>query len=96
MIEMGDMACYTARCPQCNRIPPGMKIQSPEVQAMARKFSIKLGRKYSLDIVKKNGGYRELTTPRGRRNHPRTQNPVHVNLQPEVHQQETSQYKTVE
>ena len=23
LIEMGEMACYTARCPECGRLPPG-------------------------------------------------------------------------
>jgi hypothetical protein len=25
LIEMGEMACYQERCPQCGRIPPGRK-----------------------------------------------------------------------
>ena len=25
LIEMGEMACYQERCPQCGRIPPGGK-----------------------------------------------------------------------
>ena len=27
LIEMGEMACYQERCPQCGRIPPGRRIQ---------------------------------------------------------------------
>ena len=26
---MGEMACYTERCPDCGRIPPGRKKQKP-------------------------------------------------------------------
>ena len=26
LIEMGEMACYQERCPQCGRIPPGRKV----------------------------------------------------------------------
>ena len=29
LIEMGEMACYQERCPQCGRIPPGRRIQPP-------------------------------------------------------------------
>ena len=29
LIEMGEMACYTERCPDCGRIPPGRKKQKP-------------------------------------------------------------------
>ena len=25
LIEMGEMACYQERCPECGRIPPGRK-----------------------------------------------------------------------
>ena len=28
LIEMGEMACYQERCPQCGRIPPDRKDQS--------------------------------------------------------------------
>ena len=92
MIEMGDMACYTTLCPQCDRVPPGRKILSPEVQAMERrrKYSIRLGRKYSVDIVKKNGGFGKLSS-RGRENVPQNKN---LNIQPEVHRPETSHYKS--
>ena len=89
LIEMGEMACYQARCPQCNRIPPGRKIPSPEEQELARKYSIKLGRKYSLDIVKRNGGDQELNTSRARGNITQTMHPITGNLQPQVQQQKS-------
>jgi hypothetical protein len=28
LIEMGEMACYQERCPQCGRIPPDRRDQS--------------------------------------------------------------------
>ena len=29
LIEMGEMACYQERCPDCGRIPPGRKKAKP-------------------------------------------------------------------
>ena len=29
LIEMGEMACYTARCPECGRLPPGTARTAP-------------------------------------------------------------------
>jgi hypothetical protein len=31
LIEMGEMACYTERCPQCNNVPPCRKELYPEL-----------------------------------------------------------------
>ena len=54
MIEMGDMVCYTALCPQCNRVPPGRRDLSPErrQRERKRKYSFKMGRKHSVEFVK--------------------------------------------
>ena len=40
LIEMGEMACYQERCPQCGRIPPGRRLQPAELskQTAARKY----------------------------------------------------------
>ena len=44
LIEMGEMACYTERCPDCGRIPPGRKKQKPPDllrKLVGRKLSVK-------------------------------------------------------
>ena len=46
LIEMGEMACYQERCPQCGRIPPDRRDQS-EKKAKQPAFLKKLiGRKF--------------------------------------------------
>ena len=42
LIEMGEMACYTERCPDCGRVPPGRKKAKPP--DLLRKL---VGRKFS-------------------------------------------------
>ena len=32
LIEMGEMACYTERCPQCGNVPPCRKELYPDVR----------------------------------------------------------------
>ena len=32
LIEMGEMACYTERCPQCGNVPPCRKESYPDVR----------------------------------------------------------------
>ena len=59
MIEMGDMVCYTSTCPQCNRVPPGRRILSPERK---KKYSRRLGRKYPVDLVRYKSLHRDLST----------------------------------
>ena len=59
MIEMGDMVCYTSTCPQCNRVPPGRRILSPERK---KQYSRRLGRKYPVDLVRYKSLHREVTT----------------------------------
>ena len=29
LLEMGEMVCYTERCPDCGRVPPGRRQQRP-------------------------------------------------------------------
>ena len=41
LIEMGEMACYQERCPQCGRIPPGRKA------VPGKKFKTLVGRTLS-------------------------------------------------
>jgi hypothetical protein len=50
LIEMGEMACYQERCPECGRIPPGRKA------VPGKKFKTFVGRTLSA----KNAG-----TPNG-------------------------------
>ena len=41
LIEMGEMACYQERCPQCGRIPPGRKApprKKPKPPAVFKKL----------------------------------------------------------
>ena len=56
LIEMGEMACYQERCPQCGRIPPGRKAppgKKPKPPAVFKKL---VGRKLSgKKSVKSNG-----------------------------------------
>ena len=32
LIEMGEMACYQERCPQCDKVPPCKKLLLDELQ----------------------------------------------------------------
>ena len=32
LIEMGEMACYQEKCPQCNKVPPCKKVVLDELQ----------------------------------------------------------------
>ena len=56
LIEMGEMACYQERCPQCGRVPPGRKAapgKKPKPPAVFKKL---VGRKLSgKKSVKTNG-----------------------------------------
>ena len=48
LIEMGEMACYQERCPQCGRIPPGRKALP------GKKFKTMVGRTLSANKNGKN------------------------------------------
>ena len=55
LIEMGEMACYQERCPQCGRIPPGRKAP-PGKKPKPAVFKKLVGRKLSgKKSVKTNG-----------------------------------------
>ena len=47
LIEMGEMACYQERCPQCGRIPPGRKIPPSKKSKPPAVFKKLVGRKLS-------------------------------------------------
>ena len=56
LIEMGEMACYQERCPQCGRIPPGRKAAPGKKQKPPAVFKKLVGRKLSgKKSVKTNG-----------------------------------------
>ena len=56
LIEMGEMACYQERCPQCGRIPPGRKAPPGKKSKPPAVFKKLVGRKLSgKKSVKTNG-----------------------------------------
>ena len=50
LIEMGEMACYQERCPQCGKIPPGRRLQPTDLK---KKSSIKYQMKHSSNMTVK-------------------------------------------
>ena len=76
LIEMGEMACYQERCPQCGRIPPGRKVpprKKPKPPAVFKKL---VGRKLSgkkstksveikSDLITRQNGASYVTTMHG-------------------------------
>ena len=52
LIEMGEMACYTERCPQCGNVPPCRKDIYPELPSMdVRGSLINATNKWSFKII---------------------------------------------
>jgi len=41
LIEMGEMVCYTPRCPECGRTPPGRKKPESFRKMLGRKLSVR-------------------------------------------------------
>ena len=61
LIEMGEMACYQERCPQCGRIPPGRKAPGKKSKPPAV-FKKLVGRKLSGKKSVKTNGSIDLKT----------------------------------
>ena len=58
LIEMGEMACYQERCPECGRIPPGRKKAKPPdlfKKLVGRKLSTKKPTKSTATMVMEAG-----------------------------------------
>ena len=58
LIEMGEMACYQERCPECGRIPPGRKKAKPPdlfKKLVGRKLSTKKPTKSTAMMVMEAG-----------------------------------------
>ena len=63
LIEMGEMACYQERCPQCGRVPPGRKAASGKKPKPPAVFKKLVGRKLSgKKTVRTNGIKSETMT----------------------------------
>ena len=66
LIEMGEMACYQERCPQCGRIPPGRKAPPGKKSKPPAVFKKLVGRKLSgKKYVKTNGSVDMKTNQNG-------------------------------
>ena len=58
LIEMGEMACYQERCPECGRIPPGRKKAKPPdlfKKLVGRRLSTKKPSKSTAAMVMEAG-----------------------------------------
>ena len=68
LIEMGEMACYQERCPQCGRIPPGRKIPPSKKSKPPAVFKKLVGRKLSGKKSVKSGDIKSdiITTQNGK------------------------------
>ena len=57
LIEMGEMACYQERCPECGRIPPGRKALP------GKKFKTLVGRTLSAKKADQPNGHLRTNQP---------------------------------
>ncbi len=53
LIEMGEMACYQDRCPQCGQVPPGKKhlVDEPGRPTMAQQQAAAAARQQSINAT---------------------------------------------